>query len=106
MRTAKERSGESDAIREFSNLPKESQAKVLRLIKVGPENNDCELLTDSEFANVLGISVVTLRKALRSGPAKKRNPNSLDVRMCRHVMVGLRRRWPRSAVNEFVNGRN
>ncbi len=69
--------------------------KPLRLTKVEPTVISCELLTDAEFAERLGVCVATLRASVANNEIA-----------CRHVMVGKRRRWPATAVNEFLNGRN
>jgi hypothetical protein len=71
-----------------------TKPKTLRLTKVEPAVT-CELLTDVEFANRLGVCVATLRESVAN-----------DEIACRHIMVGKRRRWPVTAVGEFLNGRN
>jgi hypothetical protein len=65
-----------------------------------------ELMTDSEVCELLRISHVTLRKHLSDGPpSKRRRGISDDIRNIRRIDVGGSRRWVRSSVDEFINGK-
>ena len=73
-------------------------------MKTATEKPPSELMTDKEVCEILRISPVTLRKHLRDGPARKRHRNAGDIRLIRHLTVGGKRRWPRSAVMNFIHG--
>lgn len=61
-------------------------------------------LTDRELCEMLRISVSTLQRHLRQGPARRRHGNEIDLRLCRHVVIGGARRWPMDEVNKFLQG--
>lgn len=62
-------------------------------------------MTDAELCERLRIAHVTLSKYLREGPPTKRHENAGDVRKIRHLTVGGQRRWVKSSVDKFINGK-
>jgi hypothetical protein len=62
-----------------------------------------EMLTDSEVAQHLRMSTVTLRKHLREGPPRKRARKAGDIRLIQNTMVGGVRRWSRDSLAEFLS---
>jgi predicted site-specific integrase-resolvase len=66
-------------------------------------SRDLEMLTDAELCKILRISPVTLRKHLREGPSRRRYASTGDIRLCRKVLIGGKRRWPRVAVERFLS---
>ena len=93
---AKKRQGDA-AIREFAKLSPDEQRRVLGVAKTP------EMLTDAEFCDLIRISPVTLRKHLRIGPSRRRFSAMGDIRLCPHVLIGGKRRWPREGVMKFLN---
>lgn len=94
-----------EMVRRFTALAPESQAKLLGIVReqaARPVHH--EMLTDAEFCAMLRISPITLRKHLREGPPRKRYGATSDIRLCRHILIGGKRRWPRDAVNAFLRG--
>jgi len=85
---------------EIRRLP---EARRRKLIASFMQDDDVatELLTQKELAKVLRVSQETLIRHLKAGPAKGARVNR-DVRTIKTVTVGARKRWPRSAVMEFL----
>jgi hypothetical protein len=88
------------ALRKFERLPRASQKKVMEVVEA--EAQAPEMMTDKEICGLLRISPVTLRKHLRQGPDRKRYSNMGDIRLCPHIYIGGKRRWPRAGVTKFI----
>ncbi len=63
-----------------------------------------DLMTDTEVAEFLRISLRTLQNHLKNGPPTERNPNTHDIRLVDRVVIGGQRRWSRASLMEMING--
>ena len=59
-------------------------------------------MTDTEVADLLRISVKTLRNHLKDGPPTQRMTTEFDVRLVDRTAVGGQRRWSRASLMEML----
>lgn len=90
-----------DLIEGIRRLPDARRRKLVATL-MADEDVSAELLTEKELAALLRVTQRTLREHLKNGPPKKRCAHAGDIRTIKSVMVGARRRWPRSAVMAFL----
>lgn len=56
-------------------------------------------LTDREVAELLKVSVSTVKRLIRQGPNK---PGRMDLRLCEPLVIGGVRRWPRTKLYQML----
>lgn len=59
-------------------------------------------ITATELAVMFRISVPTLYRILKYGPARERNKNPLDLRQVPDQWIGGRRFWSRAAAESLL----
>ena len=63
------------------------------------------LLTSKELSQMFGISVATLYRILKEGPAKGKNRgHSVDLGMLPDLRVGGKRFWHRQPAEDLLKG--
>lgn len=63
-----------------------------------------DLLTAKELAEMFRISIPTLYRVLKYGPARERNKNPLDLRQVPDQWIGGRRFWSRAGAESLLSG--
>ncbi len=60
-----------------------------------------EIITDSDVAKILNVSVSTVRRNARLGPLRA-GPGVLDLRLADPIYIGKSRRWDRKRVIDLL----
>lgn len=61
-----------------------------------------EIITDSDVAKILNVSVSTVRRNARLGPLRA-GPGKLDLRLADPIYIGKTRRWDKARVLAVIN---
>ena len=68
------------------------------------ETAEKDWLNVRELAELFRISVPTVYRILKYGPARERNRNPVDLRQIPDQWIGGRRFWNRQAAQSLLNG--
>lgn len=60
-----------------------------------------EIITDQEVADLLKVSISSVRRNAAHGPSKP-GPGSIDLRLADPIYIGNRRRWDKEKVLALI----